>query len=69
MFNGILIAILVGYAHALKLPPGEVASLLLTAVLASIPVALPATFTLAAALGARGSGASGRPSDAALRGG
>ena len=53
MFNGILIAILVGYAHALKLPPGEVASLLLTAVLASIPVALPATFTLAAALGAR----------------
>jgi H+-transporting ATPase len=45
--------ILVGYAYALKLPPGEIVPLVLTAVLASIPVALPATFTLAAALGAR----------------
>jgi H+-transporting ATPase len=51
--NGILIVILVGYAHALKLPIGEIVPLVLTAVLASIPVALPATFTLAAALGAR----------------
>jgi H+-transporting ATPase len=53
MFNGVFIVVLVGYAHALKLPPGEIVSLVLTAVLASIPVALPATFTLAAALGAR----------------
>ena len=53
MFNGILIVMLVGYACALKLPPGEIVPLVLTAVLASIPVALPATFTLAAALGAR----------------
>ena len=32
---------------------GEIIPLVLTAVLASIPVALPATFTLASALGAR----------------
>jgi H+-transporting ATPase len=53
MFNGVIIVILVGYAHALKLPIGEIVPLVLTAVLASIPVALPATFTLAAAIGAR----------------
>jgi H+-transporting ATPase len=53
IFNGVIIAILVGYAHALKMPVGEIIPLVLTAVLASIPVALPATFTLAAALGAR----------------
>ena len=35
------------------MPPAEIVTLVLTAVLASIPVALPATFTLAAALGAR----------------
>ncbi|MGA3095804.1 MAG: HAD-IC family P-type ATPase [Bryobacteraceae bacterium] len=53
MFNGVLIVMLVGYAHALKLPLDEIVPLVLTAILASIPVALPATFTLAAALGAR----------------
>jgi H+-transporting ATPase len=53
VFNGCLIVVLVGYAHALKMPLGEIIPLVLTAVLASIPVALPATFTLAAALGAR----------------
>jgi len=52
-FNGIVIVVLVAYAHGLKLPLGEIIPLVLTAVLASIPVALPATFTLAAALGAR----------------
>ncbi len=51
--NGVIIVMLVGYAYALKLPIEEVIPLVLTAVLASIPVALPATFTLAAALGAR----------------
>ncbi len=35
------------------MPLAEIIPLLLTAVLASIPVALPATFTLASALGAR----------------
>ncbi|HEY1220530.1 MAG TPA: HAD-IC family P-type ATPase, partial [Bryobacteraceae bacterium] len=53
IFNGVLIVVLVGYAHALKMPLDEIVPLVLTAVLASIPVALPATFTLAAALGAR----------------
>src|ERR1700729_653124 len=53
MFNGVLIVLLVGYAHALKMPPGEIIPLVLTAVLASIPVALPATFTLASAIGAQ----------------
>jgi H+-transporting ATPase len=53
MFNGVIIVMLVGYAHALKMPLGEIIPLVLTAVLASIPVALPATFTLAAAIGAR----------------
>ncbi len=53
MFNGVLIALLVTYALVRKMPGGDIIHLVLTAVLASIPVALPATFTLAAALGAR----------------
>ena len=53
IFNGVIIVILVGYANSLKMPVGEIIPLILTAVLASIPVALPATFTLAAAIGAR----------------
>ena len=52
-FNGVVIVLLVGYAWFLKMPFDEIIPLVLTAVLASIPVALPATFTLAAALGAR----------------
>ncbi len=52
-FNGVLIVGLAVYAAFLKMPIAEVVPLVLTAVLASIPVALPATFTLAAALGAR----------------
>ena len=51
--NGILILFMLAYAYWAKMPSAEVLSLTLTAVLASIPVALPATFTLAAALGAR----------------
>jgi H+-transporting ATPase len=53
VFNGLLILLMVGYAHAHALPVGEIIPLILTAVLASIPVALPATFTLASAVGAR----------------
>ena len=53
IFNGVVIAILVAYAFFLEMPLAEIIPLVLTAVLASIPVALPATFTLAAALGAR----------------
>jgi len=52
-FNGVVIVLLVAYAWFLKMPLDEIIPLVLTAVLASIPVALPATFTLAAALGAR----------------
>src|SRR5580658_2443190 len=52
-FNGVVIMLLVGYAYSLQLPLAQIVPLVLTAVLASIPVALPATFTLAAALGAR----------------
>jgi H+-transporting ATPase len=52
-FNGVVILMLVAYAYFLKMPLAEIIPLVLTAVLASIPVALPATFTLAAALGAR----------------
>jgi H+-transporting ATPase len=53
LFNGVLIVLLVAYADVLRMPLGEIIPLVLTAVLASIPVALPATFTLAGALGAR----------------
>ena len=53
VFNGFLIVLMVVYARAHAMPAGEIISLILTAVLASIPVALPATFTLASALGAR----------------
>ena len=49
----VIIIMLVIYAYVLKLPISEIIPLVLTAILASIPVALPATFTLAAALGAR----------------
>jgi H+-transporting ATPase len=53
IFNGVITVMLVAYAHVLKMPVSEIIPLVLTAILASIPVALPATFTLAAALGAR----------------
>jgi H+-transporting ATPase len=53
VFNGVVIVLMALYAYYLKLPTAEIIPLILTAVLASIPVALPATFTLAAAFGAR----------------
>jgi len=52
-FNGVLIVLLASYAHFLHMPTVDIIPLVLTAILASIPVALPATFTLASALGAR----------------
>jgi H+-transporting ATPase len=51
--NGVIIVMLLGYAYFLRMPTADVIALALTAVLASIPVALPATFTLASAFGAR----------------
>ncbi len=53
VFNGVVIVMLVAYASFLGMPLVEIIPLVLTAVLASIPVALPATFTLASAIGAR----------------
>ena len=53
VFNSFLIVLMVVYAHTHAMPFAEIIPLILTAVLASIPVALPATFTLASALGAR----------------
>jgi H+-transporting ATPase len=52
-FNGGVIVLIGAYAYFHAMPWSEIIPLLLTSVLASIPVALPATFTLAAALGAR----------------
>ena len=52
-FNGVVIVLLVAYSWYLKMPVADIIPLVLTAILASIPVALPATFTLASALGAR----------------
>jgi H+-transporting ATPase len=53
IFNGIVILAMGVYAYFHAMPWSEMVPLLLTTVLAAIPVALPATFTLAAALGAR----------------
>ena len=53
LFNGALIVVLVAYAVVMSMAWAQIAPLVLTAVLASIPVALPATFTLAAAVGAQ----------------
>jgi H+-transporting ATPase len=53
LFNSVIIVFLVICAHVLSMPLRELVPLILTAVLASIPVALPATFTLAAAIGAK----------------
>ena len=52
-FNGGVILLIAVYAWMHAMPWVEIIPLLLTSVLAAIPVALPATFTLAAALGAR----------------
>jgi H+-transporting ATPase len=52
-FNGGVIMLLVAYSWYLKMLVADIIPLVLTAILASIPVALPATFTLASALGAR----------------
>ena len=53
IFNGVVILLIGAYAYFHAVPWSEIIPLLLTSVLAAIPVALPATFTLAAALGAR----------------
>jgi H+-transporting ATPase len=52
IFNSVVILSMGAYAYLHAMPWSEMVPLLLTSVLAAIPVALPATFTLAAALGA-----------------
>ena len=52
-FAGCVIVMLAVYAFVVHLPTSAIVPLVLTAVLGSIPVALPATFTLAAAIGAK----------------
>ncbi len=44
---------IIGYAYLTSLPPNDLIPLGLTVLLATIPVALPATFTLSAAFGAQ----------------
>lgn len=53
VFNAAVVAALLVYVHTAGMPLSQTLPLVLTAVLASIPVALPATFTLAGALGAQ----------------
>ena len=53
IFNSVVILAMGTYAYSHAMPWSEIVPLLLTSILAAIPVALPATFTLAAALGAR----------------
>ena len=53
VFNSLVILAMGIYAYSHAMPWSEIVPLLLTSVLAAIPVALPATFTLAAAVGAR----------------
>ena len=49
--NAAMVVVVIGYAHHAGMSLEFILPLLLTILLASIPVALPATFTLAAALG------------------
>jgi H+-transporting ATPase len=53
IINGAIAIVLVGYAYSIALPSTDLVRLALTALLATIPVALPATFTLSAAFGAQ----------------
>ncbi len=53
IINAVLVIGLVAYAGAIGMRTAQIISLVLTALLSAVPVALPATFTLGAALGAR----------------
>jgi H+-transporting ATPase len=51
--NGTVTFFIIAYAYAMSLPSGDLIRLALTAMLGTVPVALPATFTLSAAFGAQ----------------
>lgn len=53
LVNGTIAVLIVAYAYLVALPSPDLVRLALTALLATIPVALPATFTLSAALAAQ----------------
>lgn len=53
VLNGFVLVIMIALAHEQGMVLSHVITLALTVVLASVPVALPATFTLATALGAQ----------------
>ena len=52
-FNGAVTLLVMVYAYHIGMPMAEAIPLVLIAVLGSVPVALPATFTLATAIGAQ----------------
>jgi H+-transporting ATPase len=53
IINGAVAVLIVAYAYLIALPSSDLIRLALTALLATIPVALTATFTVSAALGAQ----------------
>ena len=53
LVNGTVALLIVAYAYLMALPAADLVPLALTALLATIPAALPATFTLSAAFGAQ----------------
>jgi len=53
IYSGVMTIVLAVYSHMLGMKAAEILPLILTALLGAIPIGLPATFTLAAALGAR----------------
>ena len=57
--NAAIAALLIVYAWHIGLPFAEIVPLALIAILASVPIALPATFTLATAIGAQALGKCG----------
>ena len=57
--NGTMAVLLIGFAAYIHMPLAEIIPLGLIAILASVPVALPATFTLATAVGAQALGRRG----------
>jgi H+-transporting ATPase len=59
LINGLIAIMLIGMAVSRQLPVDELVALGLVSLLASIPVALPATFTLAAAFSAQSLGRQG----------
>lgn len=53
VFNGAVCTLMIGYAFLIGMPIREMLPLVLVAILASIPIALPANFILATAIGAQ----------------